>query len=92
MRPCFLSSGLYIPSICNHTSSVPVFDFDSIQFAASETDSDKEPSPRVSFIPCEDDVFGCCYAEELDRLVVACGGNTHDHRLCVFRSFCPVCR
>ena len=30
MKPCFLYAGLYIPSICNRMSSIPVLDFDSL--------------------------------------------------------------
>lgn len=36
MRPCSLRSGLYIPSICNRMSSIPVLDFDSLVFSVRE--------------------------------------------------------
>lgn len=42
-------------------------------------------------ISCPSEVFGCCYSDELKRMIVPCGCNTLEHRLHVISFFSSFC-
>ena len=91
-RPQLIQGSLFSPSLVRQTTELLLYDFDCIvQTEVNEVSDDSNQIedfvPKKYSIPCSEEVFGCCYSEELQRLIVSCGNNTLDHQLRVY----PFC-